>query len=106
MAKGRISKRVLQENKHIKFSEKYTYLAPPPDMHTYVCVSGGKQCLFFEKFGVLCFLVTSVVRFSLLLYYRRYVKKMMLRCQRSNEFFYLITIFSMKEFHNFDTAAH
>ena len=29
MAKGRISKRVLQENKHIKFSEKYTYLAHP-----------------------------------------------------------------------------
>ena len=25
----------------------------PPDTHTYVCVSGGKKCLFLEKFGVL-----------------------------------------------------
>ena len=27
-----------------------------PDMHTYVCTSGGKKYLFFEKFGWLCFL--------------------------------------------------
>ena len=38
----------------------------PPDTHTYVCVSGGKKCLFFWKFGVFCFLVTSVLRFALL----------------------------------------
>ena len=31
----------------------------------------GKKCSFFGKFGVLCFLVTSAVRFALLLYYRR-----------------------------------
>ena len=43
----------------------------PPDMHTYVCVSGGKKCSFFEKFGVLCLLETHVLRFALLPYYRR-----------------------------------
>ena len=41
----------------------------PPDTHTYVCVSGGKKCSFFGKFGVLCFLETSVLRFALLSYY-------------------------------------
>ena len=29
-------------------------------------VSGGKKCLFFGKFGVLCFLETPVLRFALL----------------------------------------
>ena len=43
-----------------------------PDTHTYVCVSGGKKCLFFGKFDVLCFLETPVLRFVLLPYYRRY----------------------------------
>ena len=32
----------------------------------------GKNCSFFEKFGVLCFLVTSVLRFALLRYHRRF----------------------------------
>ena len=41
----------------------------PPDMHTYVCVSGGKKGSIFGKFGMLCFLVTSVLRFALLPYY-------------------------------------
>ena len=44
----------------------------PPDTHTYVCISGGKKCLFFGKFGMLCFLETPVLRIALLLYYRRY----------------------------------
>ena len=43
----------------------------PPDTHTYVCISGGKKCSFFGKFGVLCFLETPVLRFALLSYYRR-----------------------------------
>ena len=34
-------------------------------------VSGGKKCSFFGNFGVLCFLETPVLRFSLLPYYRR-----------------------------------
>ena len=42
-------------------------------MHTYVCVSGGKKCLFFGKFGVLCFLEEPVLRLALLSYYRRNV---------------------------------
>ena len=37
------------------------------------CVSGGKKCSFFGKFGVLCFLETPVLRFALLPYYRRSV---------------------------------
>ena len=36
----------------------------------YVCVSKSKKC-FFEKLSVICFLVTSVLRFALLPYYRR-----------------------------------
>ena len=38
-----------------------------------MCVSGGKKRSFFGKFGVLCVLVTSVLRFALLPYYRRVV---------------------------------
>ena len=36
-----------------------------------VCVSGGKKYSIFGKFGVLCFRVTSVLRFVFLRYYRR-----------------------------------
>ena len=35
---------------------------------------GGKKCLFFGKFCVLYFLVTSVLRFALLPYYRRFLQ--------------------------------
>ena len=45
----------------------------PPQTHTCVCVSGGKKYSFFGKLGVLCFLVTSVLRYALLPYYRRIV---------------------------------
>ena len=45
-----------------------------PDTQTYVFVSGGKKCSFFGKFCVLCFLVTSILRFALLPYHRRYEK--------------------------------
>ena len=38
----------------------------PPDTYTYMCVSGGKKCSFFGKFGLLCFLETPVLRFALL----------------------------------------
>ena len=38
-----------------------------------VCVSGGKQYSFFEKFGVFRFLVLPVLRFALSPYYRRNV---------------------------------
>ena len=45
----------------------------PPDTHMYVSVSEGKKCSFFEKFGVLCFLETPVLRFALLPYYRQVI---------------------------------
>ena len=64
-AKGQ-SQNGCDKKKHVKFSEKRTFLT-----HTHVCVSGGKKCSFFGKFGVLCFLVTPVLRFALLPYYRR-----------------------------------
>ena len=38
----------------------------------YVCVTGGNKYLFSEKFHVLCFLETPVLRFALLPYYRRF----------------------------------
>ena len=61
-AKGQISKWVFQENKARQIFRK-----------TNMCVSGGKKCSFFGKFGVLCFLETPVFRFALLPYYRRFV---------------------------------
>ena len=45
----------------------------PPHTHRYVCVSGGKKCSFFRKFGkfgVLFFLEKPVLRFALLPYYQ------------------------------------
>ena len=43
----------------------------PLDMHMHVCVSGSKNCSFFGKFGMLCVLVTPVLKFALLPYYHR-----------------------------------
>ena len=37
----------------------------------YVRVSGDKKCLFSGKFGMLCVILTSVLRFVLLAYYLR-----------------------------------
>ena len=52
-----------------KFPKNKHFL--PPDTHTCVCVSGGKKCLFFGNFDVLCFLETPVSRFALFkLYYQ------------------------------------
>ena len=56
-AKRQISKRVLQEN----------------EVHQ---ILGDKECLFFRKFGVLCFLVTPGFRFALFPYYRRTIPKL------------------------------
>ena len=47
--------RVFQENK-------------ARQIFVYVCVSGGKKCSFFGKFGELSFLETPVLRFTLLSY--------------------------------------
>ena len=48
--------------KYAKFPEKRTFLIP--DTNTYACVSRGKKCSFYGIFGMLCFLVTSVLRLS------------------------------------------
>ena len=42
----------------------------PSDTQTYICILGGKKCLFFGKFGTLSFLVTFVLRFPLLPYHQ------------------------------------
>ena len=54
----------------------------PPYTHTDVCVSGDKKCLFFGKFGVLCFLETPILRFTLLPYYRRIALPVYARCNK------------------------
>ena len=38
-----------------------------------MCVSVGKKRSFLGKFGVLCILVTSILRFTFLPYYRQYI---------------------------------
>ena len=71
-AKGRILKRVFQENKARQIFRKRTFLTPWY-AHVRVYVSMGKKCLFFGKFGVLCFLETPVLRFALLAYYQLFL---------------------------------
>ena len=59
-SKGRISKRVFQENKaRLIFRKNEHFL--PPDTHTYVSVLGGEKCSFLEKLVVLCLLETPVL---------------------------------------------
>ena len=65
--KGESKNGCFKKIKRAKFSEKRTFLTP---WYAHVCVSGGKKCSYFGKFGVLCFLETPVFRFALLLYYR------------------------------------
>ena len=45
-------------------------------LNTYLCESGCKNCSFFGKFGVFCFLETPVLRFALLPYYRQYFMRL------------------------------
>ena len=66
--KGESQNGYFKKTKHAKFSESEHF--SPPDMLTYVSVSGGMKCSFLGKFGVLCFLETPVLRFTLLPYYR------------------------------------
>ena len=53
-AKGRISKRVFQENKACQIVRKTNISYPL--IRTRTCVSEGNKCSFFRNFGVLCFL--------------------------------------------------
>ena len=50
------------------------------------CVSGGKKCLFFGNFGMLCFLETPVLRLALLPYYRRIHLNLNLYLTNSSKF--------------------
>ena len=53
---------------------------------TYVCVCVRKKCLFFGKPGVLCFLVTPVLRFALLPYCRPIVERENQNTERPQSF--------------------
>ena len=96
--KGESHNGCFKKTKHVKFTEKRTFftlwyahvwnlwkdLETPvlrfvflpyyhflhPDTHTHVCLSVGKKCSFFGKIGVLCFLETPALRFTLLTSYR------------------------------------
>ena len=69
--KGESQNGCFKKTKHAKFSEKRLFLTP---WYPHVCVSGGKKCSFFGKFGLLCFLETPILRFTLFAYYRRFIK--------------------------------
>ena len=63
--KGETQNGCFKKTRHATFSEKRTFFTPIRT-RTYVCVSGGKKCSFFGKFGVLCFFETPVLRFAFL----------------------------------------
>ena len=63
--KGEPQIRCYKKRKHAIFFRKTNMRA-----HARVRIK-GKKCSLFEKFGVLCFLLTPVLRFALLPYYRR-----------------------------------
>ena len=68
-AKGQIPNGCCKKTKHVIFSEKLIFLT---SWYAHVRVSVREQeCSSFEKFGKLCFLVTFVLRFALLRFYRR-----------------------------------
>ena len=72
MAKGRISKRRSQEYKVRQFFRKANVFYPL--IRTRTCAyQGVKKRSFFGKFSVLCILVTSILRFALLPYYRHFM---------------------------------
>ena len=60
-----------KKTKHANFSEKETFLSS----------LRGKNCSFFRKLDMLCFLVIPVLRFTLLPHYRRFhcVKSVQIR---------------------------
>ena len=67
--KGESQNVYYNKTKHTKFCEERPFLTP---WYAHVRVRiRVKKYLFFEKVGVLCFLVTLVLRFGLLPHYRR-----------------------------------
>ena len=74
----RIAKRMFQENKAHQIFRKTNIFYPLIRLRT--CVYQGViNVRFSENLCVLCFLETPVLRFALLLYYRRNVKENMKR---------------------------
>ena len=69
--KGWISKLVFQENKARQIFRKTNISYPLIRTRTYA-YQGVRNFRFFGKFGLICFLETPVLRFSLLPSYRRY----------------------------------
>ena len=68
--KGESHNGCYKKTKYAKFPEKRPFHTPL--IRTRSCeYQGGKKCSFFGKSDVLCFLVTPVLRFTLLPYYRR-----------------------------------
>ena len=70
--KGESQNECFKKAKMPKFPKNKHFV--PPDTHTRVCISGGKKYLFFGNFGLLCFLETLALRFTLLRYYQRAIK--------------------------------
>ena len=72
--KGESQNGCYKKTKHAKVFEKRTFRTP---WYAHARVrTWSKKCLFFGEFGVLCFLLTSVLRFTLLRCYRRYMVRM------------------------------
>ena len=69
-SKGRISKRVFQENRACQIFRK-TNISYPMICTRTCAYQGVRKVCFFRKFAVLCFLETPVLRFAFLSYYRR-----------------------------------
>ena len=76
--KGEFPNWCFKKAKHAKISEKQTFLTPwyAQKKSKRNSVSGGKKCLFFGNFGMLCFLETPVLKFALLPYYRQLVRSL------------------------------
>ena len=84
-AKGRISKRVFQENKACQIFRKMN-ISYPLIISTRTCAHQGVRNVRFSKFGVFCFLETPVLRFVLLPYYRQIVNAELCKhCELNNK---------------------
>ena len=72
-----------------------------PMILSYVCLSGAKKYLFFEKFGMHCFLATSLLRFAITSYYQQFValkilKKVLARYNATMSFYLPILVSFVK----------
>ena len=62
---------VTRKQSTLNFSKNGHFLPP---IRTHTCAyRGGKEIPYFGKLNVLCFLITSVLRFAILPYYSRFL---------------------------------